>query len=82
MTSAPHSSVLTNSTTHELVNQSSYLDDTIMSSNTICAASSANMSHMKYFGGHTKKSAAKRHPRTPPPGYVKPPRMSANSLSS
>ena len=79
MISAPHSSLLTNSTTHESVNQSSYVDDSIMSSNTICAASSANMSYIQYFGGRTKKSAAKHCPRKPLPGYDKLPRMHPNS---
>ena len=79
MTSAPHSSLLTNSTTHKLVDQSSYVDDTIMSSNTICAASSANVSHIQYFSGHTKKSAVKYCPRKLLPGYDKLPRIHPNS---
>ena len=66
--SAPHSSVSTNSATHKVGNQFSYVDDSIMSSNSV-----------RYFGGRTKKLAAKRRPRRPPPGYVKPPRMSVNS---
>ena len=82
MTSAPHSSVLTDSTTHKLVYQSSYVNDTIMSSNTICAASSANMFYINYFDGRTKKSAAKHCPRKPLPGYDKLPRMHPNSSLS
>ena len=70
-TSAPHSSVSTNSATHQVCNQFSYVDDSIMSSNSVC-----------YFGGRTKKSVAKRCPKPHPPGYVKPPRMRPNSWTS
>ena len=67
MTSAPHSSVSTNSATHEVGNQFSYVDDSIMSSNSV-----------RCFSGRTKKSAAKRRPRKPLPGYDKLPRMHPN----
>ena len=56
MTSAPHSSVSTNSTTHKLVNQLSYVDDSIMSSNSVCC-----------FGGRKKRFAAKYCPKPKPP---------------
>ena len=64
-TSAPHSSVSTNSATHQVCNQFSYVDDSIMSSNSVC-----------YFGGRKKRLAAKYCPKPRPPGYVQPPRMS------
>ena len=67
MNSAPHSWVSTNSATHKVVNQFSYVDDSIMLSNSV-----------RYFGGRTKKSAAKRRPRKPLPGYDKLPRMHPN----
>ena len=70
-TSAPHSSVSTNSATHEVGNQFSYVDDSIMSSNSVCC-----------FSGRTKKSAAKRCPRKLLPGYDKLPRMHPNSSPS
>ena len=56
MTSAPHSSVSTNSATHEVGNQFSYVDDSIMSSNSV-----------RCFSGRTKKSAAKHRPRPKSP---------------
>ena len=67
-TSAPHSSVSTNSATHEVGNQFSYVDDSIMSSNSV-----------RSFGGRKNRFAAKYRPKPkpPPPGYVPPPRMSA-----
>ena len=66
--SAPHSSVSTNSATHKVGNQFSYVDDSIMSSNSVCC-----------FDGRKKRFAAKYRPKPKPcpPGYVPPPRMSA-----
>ena len=55
-TSAPHSSVSTNSATHEVGNQFSYVDDSIMSSNSVPS-----------FGGRRKRFAAKYCPKPKPP---------------
>ena len=55
-TSAPHSSVSTNSATHEVGNQFSYVDDSIMSSNSV-----------RSFGGRRNRFAAKYHPKAKPP---------------
>ena len=56
MTSAPHSSVSTNSATHEVGNQFSYVDDSIMSSNSV-----------RSFGGRRNRFAAKYRPRPKSP---------------
>ena len=55
-TSAPHSSVSTNSATHEVGNQFSYVDDSIMSSNSV-----------RSFGGRRNRFAAKYRPRPKSP---------------
>ena len=55
-TSAPHSSVSTNSATHEVGNQFSYVDDSIMSSNSV-----------RSFGGRRNRFAAKYCPKPKPP---------------
>ena len=55
-TSAPHSSVSTNSATHEVGNQFSYVDDSIMSSNSV-----------RSFGGRRNRFAAKYRPKPKSP---------------